>query len=59
MADFNNMVQAARRAMVHVLRLTANDKVLVVQDPQCMKCFQACFDAARVEGRDDLQTKPA
>lgn len=50
MAELSNMVQAARRAMVKVLQLTADDKVLVVQDPRCLKCAQAFSDAAQAEG---------
>ena len=50
MADLERMILSARRAMVEVLELKPSDRVLVVQDPQCQKCSQAFFDAARAEG---------
>jgi aminopeptidase len=50
MADLDRMIEAARRAMVNVLELTPDDRVLVVQDPQCEKCSRAFFDAAQAEG---------
>lgn len=50
MADFNRMVSAARRALVKVLELDSQDRVLVVQDPLCLKCGEAFADAARAEG---------
>jgi leucyl aminopeptidase (aminopeptidase T) len=50
MADFNRMIESARRAMVSVLELEPEDRVLVVQDPECWKCSQAFFEAAREEG---------
>lgn len=50
MADLERMITAARRAMVQVLELEATDRVLVVQDPQCMKCSEAFFEAAKAEG---------
>lgn len=50
MADFDRMVLSARRAMVEVLELRPEDRVLVVQDPLCIKCGEAFADAARAEG---------
>ena len=50
MADLQRMVNSARRAMVEVLELKPSDRVLVVQDPECEKCSQAFFEAARAEG---------
>jgi leucyl aminopeptidase (aminopeptidase T) len=50
MADLDRMIESARRAMVNVLELKPTDRVLVVQDPQCQKCSQAFFEAARAEG---------
>lgn len=50
MADLERMTESARRAMVDVLELKPDDRVLVVQDPLCWKCSQAFFDAARAEG---------
>lgn len=50
MADLERMIESARRAMVSVLELKPDDRVLVVQDPQCEKCSRAFFEAARAEG---------
>lgn len=50
MADFERMIESARRAMVNVLELEPADHVLVVQDPQCEKCSRAFFEAVRAEG---------
>jgi leucyl aminopeptidase (aminopeptidase T) len=36
--------------MVEVLRLKPNDRVLVILDPECLKCGQAFFEAARAAG---------
>jgi leucyl aminopeptidase (aminopeptidase T) len=52
MADLERMIHSARRAMVEVLELKPTDCVLVVQDPQCQKCSEAFFEAAREEGCD-------
>ncbi len=50
MADLERMIKSARRAMVNVLELDPDDRVLVVQDPRCEKCSRAFFEAARAEG---------
>ena len=50
MADFQRMIASAHRAMVKVLELEPTDRVLVVQDPQCRKCSEAFFEAARAHG---------
>ena len=50
MAHLDRMIESARRAMVNVLGLSSTDRVLVVQDPQCQKCSEAFFEAARAEG---------
>jgi leucyl aminopeptidase (aminopeptidase T) len=50
MADLERMIHSARRAMVNVLELRSTDRVLVVQDPECQKCSEAFFEAARAEG---------
>lgn len=50
MADLERMIESARRAMVSVLELKPQDRVLVVQDPRCEKCSLAFFQAARAEG---------
>ena len=52
MADLERMIESARRAMVNVLELKPEDRVLVVQDPECEKCSRAFFEAARAEGCD-------
>ena len=52
MADLERMIESARRAMVEVLELKPSDRVLVVRDPQCQKCSEAFFEAARVHGCD-------
>ena len=50
MAHLQQMIESARRAMASVLGLKPSDRVLVVQDPQCQKCADAFFEAARAEG---------
>ena len=50
MADLERMIESARRAMEAVLELQPTDRVLVVQDPQCAKCSQAFFEAAKAAG---------
>jgi aminopeptidase len=50
MADFQRMVESARRAMVNVLELEPSDRVLVVQDPGCRRCSEAFYEAARSHG---------
>jgi hypothetical protein len=50
MADFQRMVESARRAMISVLELEPTDRVLVVQDPQCLRCSEAFYEAARAHG---------
>ncbi len=50
MADFDRMVSSAQRAMVNVLQLRSEDRVLVIQDPLCMKCGEAFAEGARAEG---------
>ena len=50
MADFQRMVESARRAMLNVLDLQPSDRVLVVQDPLCLRCSAAFFEAARAHG---------
>jgi len=44
------MIQAARRAMVAALELTAADDVLVIRDPLCGSCGEAFAAAAREVG---------
>lgn len=50
MANLERMIESARRAMVAVLNLKPSDRVLVVQDPQCLKCSDAFLKAAVAEG---------
>lgn len=50
MTHLDRMIESARRAMVSVLELKSVDRVLVVQDPQCQKCSEAFYEAARAEG---------
>lgn len=50
MADFKRMVESARRAMVKVLELEPTDRVLVVKDPECLRCSEAFYEAARAHG---------
>jgi aminopeptidase len=54
MADLERMIESARRAMVNVLELEPDDRVLVVQDPLCEKCSKAFIEAARAEGCDTV-----
>jgi hypothetical protein len=44
------MVESARRAMVNVLELEPSDRVLVVKDPECLRCSEAFYEAAREHG---------
>jgi aminopeptidase len=52
MADMNRMIASAQRALVRVLELEPTDRVLVVQDPECQRCSEAFFEAARTYGCD-------
>lgn len=50
MAHLDRMIESARRALVHVLELTASDRVLIVGDVQCQKCAKAFLEAVRSLG---------